>query len=108
MSFSFQAKLIESDEEELVPSKPTPSLAKTKKPGRHRVKKQVTKKVMESCSETDEEPEPTKDNKVKNEPPAEVKKENSVESKMIASGKNKTTVLQNNKQSSIMSFFQKK
>ena len=68
----------------------------------------VTKKVMESCSETDEEPEPTKNNKVKNEPPAEVKKENSVESKMIASGKNKTTVLQNNKQSSIMSFFQKK
>ena len=47
MNFSFQAKLIESDEEELVPSKPTPSLAKTKKPGRHRVKKQVTKTFVD-------------------------------------------------------------
>ena len=66
-SFQTKAKLIESDDE-LLP--PTPKVTESKcKPGKHRVKKQVsktfvdeegfmvTKKVMESCSETDEESE---------------------------------------------------
>ena len=115
--FQIKAKLIESDEDELLP--PTPKVAESKcKPGKHRVKKQVsktfvdedgfmvTKKVMESCSETDEEPETS-------DIPAA--KASAKDSQKISEHKNTTPnikpnsmVAQNNKQSSIMSFFQKK
>ena len=115
--FHFKAALIESDDE-IIP--PTPILENKKsKPGRHRVKKQVsktfvdeegfmvTKKVMESCSETDEEPDSTNapdninDSAKEHGTKLEVKK-------AAPSIKPKAMVAQNNKQSSIMSFFQKK
>ena len=67
----------------------------------------VTKKVMESCSESDEEQEPTGKAKAKQESPTDSKKEVSGGSKVPSTGKLKNTVAQN-KQSSIMSFFQKK
>ena len=113
----FKAKLIESDEE-LLP--PTPIVTEKKsKPGRHRVKKQVsktfvdeegfmvTKKVMESCSETDEEPDKVDNTAIKKTSSNESQKK--VEAKKEAQiVKPKAMGAQNNKQSSIMSFFQKK
>ena len=109
--------MIESDDEILPP---TPKIAENKsKPGRHRVKKQVsktfvdeegfmvTKKVMESCSESDDEPDNSDiANKTKDASKDSQKK---LESKTTAQNvKPKTMVAHNNKQSSIMSFFQKK
>ena len=65
----------------------------------------VTKKVMESCSETDEECEPTA--KVKQDSSKESQKENTKSNTIQPTGKIKNTVA-HNKQASIMSFFQKK
>ena len=114
-----KAKLIESDDDEVLPPTPTQSKSKKSKPGRHRVKKQVsktfvdeegfmvTKKVMESCSETDEE-ECEATSKDKQNSSKESLKENTKSNTIATTGKIKNTVVHNNKQASIMSFFQKK
>ena len=103
----------------MIPPTPTPSKKDAPKPGRHRVKKQVkktfvdeegfmvTKAVMESCSETDEEPECAKTVEPKKEL-SESKNKNPALNKAGSSSKLKNDATQNNKQSSIMSFFQKK
>merc|ERR1712059_45454 len=110
-----QAKLIESDEdedEECIPATPTPkpSIART---GRRKVKKQVdktyvddqgymvTKKVYESGSETDDEPEPAK---------KEVKKSPIKESKVEAPAAKKAKLAAPGAkaQPGIMNFFKKK
>ena len=113
-----KAKLIESDDDEVLHPTPTQSKIKPSKPGRHRVKKQVsktfvdeegfmvTKKVMESCSETDEE-ECEEATKTKQNIVKESQKENTKSNTIPPTGKIKNSVPQN-KQASIMSFFQKK
>ena len=67
----------------------------------------VTKKVMESCSETDEEPDKADNTAIKKTSSNESQKK--VEAKKeVQIVKPKAMGAQNNKQSSIMSFFQKK
>merc|ERR1712025_948609 len=101
------AKLIESSDDEEIP--PTPKQpTRTSKPGRRRVRRQVdktyvddqgymvTKKVYESASETDDEPEP-----VKEKTPKKVEAPVAKKAKLAAPGGPKS-------QAGIMNFFKKK
>ena len=71
----------------------------------------VTKKEMQSCSESDAEPETVEKGKTKSAPNMDAISSKDVVSsngKMPSIDKVKNASAQNNKQSSIMSFFQKK
>jgi len=103
-----QSKLLESDDEECIPATPKENIVR---PGRRRVRKQVdktyvdeqgymvTKKVYESGSETDDEPEPvTKEAKKSPEPKVEAPA--AKKAKLAAPGAKA--------QPGIMNFFKKK
>ncbi len=119
-----QAELIQSDsdDEDIVPATPEPEVAKSKKAvrkGRRRVKKMVdktfmdekgymvTKKQLESCSETDDDDQ----DEVKKEPVvAAVNADKIKKATAEKTAKNNKTALASssqNKQASIMSFFKR-